>query len=62
MSTKVSGLGATVSVDDGSGSLQAITNDVTEFSISTPIALQDITGVDKLAHERLGCSPTGRCR
>jgi hypothetical protein len=50
---KVSGLGATVTVDDGSGSPQTITNDVTEFSISTPVALQDTTGVDKSAHERL---------
>jgi hypothetical protein len=50
---KISGLGATVIIDDGSGSPQTITNDVTEFSMSTPVALQDITGVDKSAHERL---------
>ena len=50
---KTSGLGATVIIDDGSGSPQTITNDVTEFSMSTPVALQDITGVDKSAHERL---------
>ena len=50
---KINGLGATVSVKDGSGSAQTITNDVTEFSMNTPIALQDITGVDKSAHERL---------
>ena len=50
---KISGLGAVVTIDDGSGNPQTITNDVTEFSMSTPVALQDITGVDKLAHERL---------
>ena len=50
---KISGLGALISVKDGSGSAQTITNDVTEFSMSTPVALQDITGVDKSAHERL---------
>ena len=50
---KIIGLGATVIIDDGSGSPQTITNDVTEFSMTTPIAPQDITGVDKSAHERL---------
>ena len=50
---KTSGLGATVIIDDGAGSPQTITNDVTEFSMTTPVALQDITGVDKSAHERL---------
>jgi hypothetical protein len=50
---KTSGLGATILVDDGSDSQQTITNDVTEFSMSTPVALQDITGVDKSSHERL---------
>ena len=50
---KISGLGAVVTIDNGSGSPETITNDVTEFSMSTPVALQDITGVDKSAHERL---------
>ena len=50
---KTSGLAATVIIDDGSGSPQTISNDLTEFSMSTPVALQDITGVDKSAHERL---------
>lgn len=38
---------------DSSSSAQTITNDVTDFSMSTPRAVQDITGVDKSAHERL---------
>lgn len=50
---KTSGLGATVIVDDSSGSPQTISNDLTNFSFSTPRAVQDITGVDKSAHERL---------
>jgi hypothetical protein len=50
---KTSGLGAAVVVDDASGSPQTITNDVTDFSLATPRALQDTTGVDKYAHERL---------
>lgn len=30
-----------------------ISNDVTDFNFATPVNLQDITGVDKSAHERL---------
>lgn len=51
--SKTSGLAATVIVDDSSGSPQTISNDVTNFNFSTPRAVQDITGVDKSAHERL---------
>lgn len=50
---KASGLGAAISVADSSSSAQTITNDVTEFSMATPRAIQDTTGVDKSAHERL---------
>lgn len=50
---KSSGLGAVVSVADATSALQAITNDITNFAITTPVAVQDTTGVDKSAHERL---------
>ncbi len=51
---KTSGLGwTTLSVDDSSGSAQVIKNDVTNFQFATPRAVQDITGVDKSAMERL---------
>jgi hypothetical protein len=40
-------------VEDATPTAQTITNDVTDFTISTPRAEQDITGVDKSAHERL---------
>jgi hypothetical protein len=50
---KTSGLGAAIQVDDATGTPQTITNDVTNFAITTPVALQDTTGVDKSAHERL---------
>jgi hypothetical protein len=50
---KTSGLGAAISVADASSDAQTITNDVTEFSLATPRAVQDVTGVDKSAHERL---------
>lgn len=51
---KESGMGwTTLSVDDSSGSVQAIKNDVTNFTFSTPRGVQDVTGVDKFAMERL---------
>jgi hypothetical protein len=40
-------------VDDSSSGAQTISNDVTNFQFSTPRGIQDITGVDKSAHERL---------
>jgi len=51
--SKTSGLGAAIVVDDATGSPQTISNDVTDFTMATPRAVQDITGVDKSAHERL---------
>lgn len=51
---KSSGLGwTTASVDDASGTPQAIKNDFTQLQFATPRAVQDITGVDKSAIERL---------
>jgi len=51
---KENGLGwTTLSVDDSAGAAQAIKNDVTNFSFATPRAVQDVTGVDKSAMERL---------
>ncbi len=50
---KTSGLGATILVDDSSSAAQTISNDVTDYQFSTPRGIQDTTGVDKSAHERL---------
>lgn len=51
---KENGLGwTTLSVDDSAGSAQAIKNDITNLAISTPRAVQDVTGIDKSAMERL---------
>lgn len=51
---KASGLGwTTCSVDDASGTPQVIKNDITDLQFSTPRAVQDITGIDKSAMERL---------
>jgi hypothetical protein len=40
-------------VDDAGGTPNAIKNDITNFQFSTPRAVQDVTGVDKSAMERL---------
>jgi hypothetical protein len=51
---KETGLGwTTLSVDDSAGTPNVIKNDVTNFSFATPRGVQDVTGVDKSAFERL---------
>jgi hypothetical protein len=51
---KASGIGwTTLSVDLSDGTLTDIKNDVTNLQFSTPRGIQDVTGVDKSAMERL---------
>lgn len=51
---KETGLGwTTLSVDDALGAVQAIKNDVHNFEFATPRGVQETTGVDKSAMERL---------
>jgi hypothetical protein len=50
---KESGLGMTVAIDDSGGTARTISNDVTNLDWATPRAVQDITGLDKSANERL---------
>lgn len=51
---KESGLGwSTLSVDGSDAAANDIKNDVTNFEFATPRAVQEITGVDKSAIERL---------
>jgi hypothetical protein len=51
---KESGLGwTTCSVDNASSVLKDIKNDVTNLEFSTPYNVQEITGIDKSAMERL---------
>lgn len=51
---KQSGLGwTTASVDDAGGSPQTIINDITNLDFATPRGVQDVTGIDKSAIERL---------
>lgn len=50
---KQTGLGMTVSVDDSSGSAKDISNDIRSVGLSTPYGVQEVTGIDKSAMERL---------
>ena len=51
---KESGLAVTtLSVDDSTDTLQAIINNITSFGMSIPSNVQDVTGLDKSAMERL---------
>lgn len=50
---KESGLGMSLAVDDSSGTARTISNDITNLSFSTPRGIQDSTGIDKSAMERI---------
>lgn len=51
---KESGLGwTTCSIDNSAGVLKAIVNDVTSVEYGTPRAVQEVTGLDKSAIERI---------
>lgn len=51
---KESGLGvSTFSIDDAAGTPRAVLNDCSVLNINTPSAMQDVTGLDKSAMERL---------
>lgn len=51
---KESGLGwTTADIDDSAGTARDLRNDVTNLQFATPRAVQDVTGIDKSAMERL---------
>ncbi len=51
---KSTGLGqTTLSVDDAGAAARDIRNDITNWQMATPRGVQDVTGVDKSANERL---------
>ena len=51
---KQSGLGwTTASVDDSGGTVRAIVNDFTNLEFATPRGVQEVTGIDKSAIERI---------
>lgn len=51
---KQAGLGwTTLQIGDSSNALQDLRTDVTNFNFSTPRGVQDVTGIDKSANERI---------
>ena len=50
---KTSGLGGVLTVADASSSVQTITDDITNWTLSTPRAVQDVTGLDAYANQRI---------
>lgn len=51
---KQNGLGwTTLSIDDSGGTPVACKNDITNFQWATPRGVQDVTGIDKSAFERI---------
>ena len=51
---KSTGLGwTTLTVQDAGGTARDIRNDITDLTFQTPRGQQDVTGIDKSAHERL---------
>lgn len=56
---KSSGITTTVNVDDSGGTPRNLSNDITSITVATPTGMQDITGLDKSAIERLGLLKDG---
>jgi hypothetical protein len=50
---KTSGLGGVLTVADASSTVYAITDDITNWTLSTPRAVQDVTGLDAYANQRI---------
>lgn len=50
---KESGIGFALSVDDAAGTLRTLSNDFSSIQFATPRGVQDVTGLDKSAIERL---------
>lgn len=54
MATKVTGLAwTTLQVADSGGTARDIRNAITNLTFATPRGVQDVTGIDKSAYERL---------
>ena len=50
---KLTGLSGTLQVADASATLQNIGTDITNYTFTTPRGLEDTTGMNKFANERL---------
>ena len=50
---KESGITTAIAVDESDGSARTISNDISDFSLTTPRGVQEVSGLDKNAIERL---------
>ena len=50
---KESGMGMTVTIDNPAGAGKDLSNDITSISFGTPRGVQDVTGLDVAAMERI---------
>lgn len=50
---KLTGLSGTLKVTDAGTTYRDIGSDITNYNFSTPRGLEDVTGMNKFAHERL---------
>lgn len=50
---KLTGLSGTIQVADATPTLRDISNDITNYTFTTPRGLEDTTGMNKFANERL---------
>jgi hypothetical protein len=51
--SKISGITTTVAIDESGGTARNISNDITDLTMATPRGVQEVTGLDKSAIERL---------
>lgn len=57
---KSTGITTTVNVDDSGGTARNLSNDILSVNVETPVGLQDVTGLDKSAIERLKLLADGK--
>ncbi len=50
---KISGLPVTITIQNSSAVAKDVSNDIGDIVLDLPFAVQDVTGLDKSAHERL---------
>lgn len=50
---KENGIGLQITVDDSGGTGRDISNDILDANWNTPVAMQEVTGLDKSAMERI---------
>ena len=50
---KISGIPVTITIQDSGAVARDVSNDISDITLDLPFATQDVTGLDKSAHERI---------